>query len=89
MIDLQTAARWNSQSLVWSVRSGVAAAVSLAWNAMLFRRAARQSPAAHLDSSCRFEHAAIWRQIRATRLARAADREPLTYHAWLGSGVES
>jgi len=37
VIDLKSERRWNSQSLVWSVRSGWRRAVSFAWNATLIR----------------------------------------------------
>jgi predicted deacetylase len=81
--DLDTGRAWKSQSLVWSVRSAWRRAASLAWNATLFQRL-RENPLLRISiHPVDLQHVAIWKQIR-TLVARAlADREALTYHAWI------
>ncbi|MGB8168581.1 MAG: polysaccharide deacetylase family protein [Chthoniobacteraceae bacterium] len=81
--DLKNERAWESQSLVWSVRSGWRRMASRAWNAVLFPRL-RANPLLRISiHPVDLDHRAIWRQIR-TLLARAlADREPMTYHAWI------
>jgi uncharacterized protein len=83
VIDLKSERSWKSQSLVWSVRSGWRRVASRVWNATLFRRL-RANPLLRISiHPVDLGHPAIWQQIR-TLIARAlADREPMTYHAWI------
>jgi len=81
--DLETGATHRSQSLVWSVRSGWRRWTSLRWNAFLFRRLA-QSPLLRISiHPVDLRHRKIWQQIGELVSEALADREPLTYHAWL------
>lgn len=81
--DLQTARVWRSQSLVWSVRSGWRRQVSRAWNARLSRRLAAHPLLRISIHPVDLQHPQIWRQVRALVTRACADREALTYHAWL------
>jgi predicted deacetylase len=74
---------WQSQSLVWSVRSSWRRQVSRAWNELLFRRLAANSLLRISIHPVDLRHAQIWRQIRELVSRASADREPLTYHEWL------
>jgi predicted deacetylase len=81
--DLSTGATHHSQSLVWSVRSGWRRWTSLRWNAFLFRRLL-SSPLLRISiHPVDLRHAKIWQQIGELVSQALADREPLTYHAWL------
>ncbi|MEA3209848.1 MAG: uncharacterized protein QOE70_2905 [Chthoniobacter sp.] len=81
--DLQTRRVWKSQSLVWSVRSGWRRAVSVAWNAALYR-ALCGNPLLRISiHPVDVAHPRVWRQIRKLVARALVDREPLTYHAWV------
>lgn len=81
--DLQNDRTWNSQSLVWSVRGGWRRALSLMWNASLFRRL-RANPLMRISiHPVDLEHAAIWRQITGLVARALHDRAPMTYHVWI------
>ncbi len=83
VIDLPGARTWPSQSLVWSVRSRWRRAASRMWNATLFRRL-RANPLLRISiHPVDLDHPAIWRQIRTLITRALADREPMTYHAWI------
>lgn len=83
VVDLATGRTHRSQSLVWSVRSGWRRWTSLRWNALLFRRM-MAAPLLRISiHPVDLRHAAIWRQIGELVVQALADREPLTYHAWL------
>jgi predicted deacetylase len=83
VLDLRTGRTFDSQSLVWSVRSGWRRQMSLAWNALLFRRLG-QNPLLRVSiHPVDLRHAKIWQQIRELITRALADREPLTYFAWL------
>lgn len=83
VIDLQRGRTWRSQSLVWSVRSGWRRVVSRGWNATLFRRLS-DNPLLRISiHPVDLEHPAIWRQIRVLVTRALADREPMTYAAWV------
>ena len=84
VLDLQSGATHRSQSLVWSVRSGWRRQVSRAWNAFLFRRLKTRRLLRVSIHPVDVEHAAIWKQIRELVARALAEREPLTYEAWLG-----
>jgi predicted deacetylase len=84
VLDLQNGTTHHSQSLVWSVRSGWRRQMSLAWNALLFRRLAARGLMRISIHPVDVEHATIWKQIRVLMSRALADRKPLTYDAWLG-----
>ena len=81
--DLERGRVFQSQSLVWSVRSAWRRQVSRAWNALLFRRLAANPLLRISIHPVDLRHPQIWRQIRALVTRALADRKPLTYHAWL------
>ena len=83
VLDLRSGITHRSQSLVWSVRSAWRRVVSRMWNALLFRRLAANPLMRISIHPVDIEHAAIWRQIRALITRALADRNPLTYQAWL------
>ncbi len=83
VVDLQSARVFQSQSLVWSVRSAWRRQVSRAWNALLFHRLAGNSLLRVSIHPVDLRHPRIWRQIRRLITRALADREPLTYHEWL------
>jgi predicted deacetylase len=81
--DLPCDRTWNSQSLVWSVRSGWRRAASLLWNAALFPRL-RANPLLRISiHPVDFGHRAIWQQIREFVARAREDREPMTYQVWI------
>jgi uncharacterized protein len=81
--DLESGTTHRSQSLVWSVRSGWRRWTSLRWNSFLFRRLV-SSPLLRISiHPVDLQHAGIWQQIGELVSEALADREPLTYHAWL------
>ena len=83
VVDFETGATHHSQSLVWSVRSGWRRRTSLLWNALHFRRM-RTSPLLRISiHPVDRHHPKIWQQIGELVSRALADREPLTYHAWL------
>jgi uncharacterized protein len=84
VVDLQKDGRvFKSQSLVWSVRSAWRRQVSRAWNALLFRRLAGNPLLRVSIHPVDLRHPKIWQQVRDIITRALADREPLTYHAWL------
>lgn len=83
VVDLQSGCVFKSQSLVWSVRSAWRRQLSRGWNVLLFRRLAANSLLRISIHPVDLRHAQIWRQIRELVTRALADREPLTYHAWL------
>ena len=83
VLDLQTGTTHRSQSLVWSVRSGWRRQMSLAWNAFLFRRLESRGLLRISIHPVDLDHATIWKQIRALVARALADREAVTYDAWL------
>ena len=83
VVDLENGRVFHSQSLVWSVRSAWRRQASRAWNALLFRRLAAHPLLRISIHPVDLRHAQIWRQIRLLITRALAEREPLTYHAWL------
>lgn len=81
--DLQSGRTHESQSLVWSSRSGWRRAASLLWNRTLFRRLP-DNPllriAIHPDD---VRHPKIWRQIRHCVSQGLASRLAFTYERWI------
>ncbi|HEY3901508.1 MAG TPA: polysaccharide deacetylase family protein [Chthoniobacter sp.] len=84
VLDLRAGRSFASQSLVWSVRSAWRRQMSLAWNALLFRRLAANPLLRISIHPVDLRHPKIWQQIRELVTRALADREPLTYLAWLG-----
>jgi predicted deacetylase len=83
VLDLRRNVTYRSQSLVWSVRSGWRRWTSLRWNAFLFRRLATNPLLRISIHPVDLHHAKVWQQIAALVARALADRQPLTYHAWL------
>jgi predicted deacetylase len=83
VLDLQTGVTHRSQSLVWSVRSGWRRWTSLRWNAFLYSRLMDNSLLRISIHPVDLRHPRIWQQIGEFISRSLADREPLTYHAWL------
>jgi predicted deacetylase len=83
VVDLRADRTTASQSLVWSVRSGWRRQMSLAWNALLFRRLQENALLRISIHPVDLRHAKIWQQIRKLITRALAEREPLTYLAWL------
>ena len=72
-----------SQSLVYSVRSGLRRISSLAWNRALFCRLT-SNPLLRLGiHPPDIAHGAVWRQIGKIIDAALRDRHSVTYRAWL------
>jgi predicted deacetylase len=83
VLDLKSDRAWQSQSLVWSVRSGWRRVASLVWNATLFRRL-RGNPLLRISiHPVDLAHAPIWKQIRALITSALRTRGPTTYHDWI------
>jgi predicted deacetylase len=83
VLDLRHARLHLSQSLVWSVRSAWRRKLSLAWNALLFRRLAANSLLRISIHPVDAKHRAIWAQITSLIAWALSDRPPLTYQNWL------
>jgi len=84
VLDLQTGRTFASQSLVWSVRSAWRRQTSLAWNALLFKRLGANPLMRISIHPVDRRHTKVWQQIRELIIRALADREALTYLAWLG-----
>lgn len=83
VIDLRTGATHASQSMVYSSRSAWRRAMSLAWNAWLFRRL-RSNPLLRVGiHPPDFHHKKIWRQICLCIGEALKDRTAMTYEQWL------
>jgi predicted deacetylase len=81
--DFQTGRVHRSQSLVWSVSCGVRRACSRAWNTVLLRRLAR-NPLWRIGlHPPDLRYPAIWQQAVRLIAKTAAEREPMTYEAWI------
>jgi len=83
VLDLRSGRSFASQSLVWSVRSAWRRQMSLAWNALLFRRLAANPLLRISIHPVDLRHTKVWQQIRELVTRALAEREPLTYLAWL------
>ena len=83
VLDLRHARRHPSQSLVWSVRSAWRRKLSLAWNALLFRRLAAHPLLRISIHPVDGKHRAIWAQISSLVAWALSERTPLTYQNWL------
>jgi hypothetical protein len=81
--DFVAGAEYHSRSQVWSVRAGWRRTCSLAWNALLFRAAAR-APLARIGiHPPDWDHPAIRRQILKIAGMALAGREAMAYEGWL------
>lgn len=81
--DLTTGAVHRSQSLCWSVRAAWRRVLSLAWNALLFRRM-KNAPLLRIAvHPVDIAHPAVWRQIVRIAVAASATREAMTYARWI------
>ena len=85
VLDLRGGTLHRSQSLVWSVRSGWRRATSLAWNAFLFRRLARNRVLRIAIHPVDAAHLRVWQQVCGFVKRAVADREPCTYAQWIAS----
>jgi hypothetical protein len=81
--DLRTGRTFSSQSLVWSVRSAWRRQMSLAWNAFLYKRLAANPLLRISIHPVDRHHAKVWQQICKLVSHALAEREALTYLAWL------
>ena len=81
--DLKSGRVGDSQSLVWSVRSGWRRQISRGWNAFLAARL-RKHPLVRVGlHPPDWEHAVIRRQILKLLRAMLAGRRVMTYDEWL------
>jgi hypothetical protein len=89
VFDLRSGATHRSQSLVWSVRSAWRRAVSLAWNAQLFRQLAANPLMRISIHPVDLAHPRIWRQVRRLTAAALAMRTARTYAEWIGCASDA
>jgi predicted deacetylase len=81
--DLRTGNRYDSQSLVWSVRNPWRRTISRIWNAMLFRFT-RGNPLLRISiHPVDAGYSSIWTQVRQCVRAALRDRAPFTYERWI------
>jgi predicted deacetylase len=81
--DLKTGEVHHSQSLCWSVRAAWRRAVSLAWNAALYRRLINEPLLRISVHPVDIDHASIWPQIRHLIADACTSRTPMTYLEWI------
>jgi uncharacterized protein len=85
VLNLASGARYDSPSMVYSVRNGWRRAVSLAWNASLFLRL-KNNPLLRIGlHPPDLDHAAIWKHIAKYTALALEDRTPMTYWNWFSS----
>jgi len=81
--DLKSGEVYDSQSLCWSVRAAWRRAVSVFWNATLYR-ILRNSPLLRISiHPVDIDHPAIWTQIRCLIVDALDSRTPMTYFEWI------
>lgn len=85
VLELQPRRHHASQSLCWSVRAAWRRALSLAWNAALFRRLAHVPLMRIAVHPVDIAHPRIWKQIVALISDAARDRTVHSYESWLTS----
>lgn len=85
VLDLQRQRAHPSQSLCWSVRAAWRRALSLAWNAWLFRRLADAPLVRIAVHPVDIAHPRIWKQITRMISIAARERETHTYESWLAA----
>jgi uncharacterized protein len=89
VLSLRDGATYDSASLVYSVRSSWRRAVSLPWNASLFRRL-KPNPLLRVSiHPPDRDHAKIWRQIARYVALALEDRAPVTYWDWVNGNDEA
>jgi predicted deacetylase len=81
--DLRTGRIFPAQSLCWSVRAAWRRALSIVWNAALYRRLENAPLLRIAVHPVDIEHPAIWAQIRRLIAAALRTREAMTYHEWV------
>jgi len=81
--DLKTGRIHQSQSLCWSVRAAWRRAVSLAWNATLYRRLQGEPLLRISVHPVDIDHESIWSQIRRLVADACTSRTPMTYLEWI------
>lgn len=85
VLNLTNGVKHDSPSMVYSVRSGWRRALSLAWNASLFRRL-QSNPLLRISiHPPDLDHPKIWRQILKYVALALEDRTPMTYGKWVSS----
>lgn len=83
VIDLHSGRRYESQSLVWSTRSGWRRAMSLVWNRTLFRRL-EPNPLMRISiHPSDLAYPRVWAQIRTYVHQALVARLPFTYERWI------
>ena len=83
LFDYTTGTQHHSQSLVWSTRSAWRRAMSLLWNAYLFRKLSTTQLLRISVHPADVRHPAVWRQIKALAAKALKDRVPTTFTAYL------
>jgi predicted deacetylase len=87
--DLRTREAHDSQSLCWSVRAAWRRAVSIIWNAALYRRLEAAPLMRVAVHPVDIEHAKVWAQIRRLIADALCTREPVTYSDWIRARRQS
>jgi uncharacterized protein len=80
--DLRRGQVEHSQSLCWSVRAAWRRQMSLAWNALLYRRLAKRPLLRLAIHPVDLAHPRIWGQIKRLLAAAQLHRRALTYEGW-------
>ncbi len=83
VLDFQTGRTYDSQSLVWSVRSRWRRLCSLAWNALLFQAVRNNALMRISIHPVDRVHRRVWRQIRRSVARALEQRTAFTYERWL------
>lgn len=87
--DLQTGAVHDSQSLCWSVRAAWRRAMSVVWNAALYRRL-EKAPLLRISvHPVDIDHPRIWQQIRGLIADALRQRTATTYADWIDTTRQS
>lgn len=87
--DLSTGVVHPSQSLCWSVRAAWRRVMSLAWNAVLFRRL-KSAPLIRVAiHPVDIAHSRVWRQICRVTSAALRKRRAVTYAEWVSTKHQS
>ena len=81
--DLRSGEDFTARSIVYSVRAGWRRAVSLAWNATLFRLLQSSELLRISIHPPDYSHPAIWRQIVGLIEMTAGSRTTTTYQNWI------
>lgn len=81
--DLRSGKKYNSQSLVWSVRSLWRRVVSLGWNAFLYRFLSSNPLLRISIHPVDLKYVVVWRQIRGLIALAIKDRAQFTYERWI------